>query len=169
MARASEAFSPAGEHVKVGAGGHGEGAGLLLRQAARGGAAVPRTGQRRPEAGGAADDDPLRGGRAGRSTSGTGLVFQSREGGRVELEVEVGGAGRASVAAVMSCVVRPRKTSVFMLSHVTLLRFAEAFMAQFSTFDVQEGAELAEGNGEEAEQQPQEEGGDDQQEEQDEY
>lgn len=56
-----------------------------------------------------------------------------------------------------------------MLSHMTLLRFAEAFMAQFSTFDIQEGAELAEGNGEEAEQQPQEEGGDDQQEEQDEY
>lgn len=62
-----------------------------------------------------------------------------------------------------------RKTSVFMLSHMTLLRFAEAFMAQFSTFHIQEGAELAEGNGEEAEQQPQEEGGDDQQEEQDEY
>lgn len=74
-------FSPAGEHVKVGAGGHGEGAGLLLRQAARGGAAVPKTGQKKRGAGGAADGDPLRGGRAGRSTSGTGLFFQSRGGG----------------------------------------------------------------------------------------
>lgn len=42
-------------------------------------------------------------------------------------------------------------------------------MPQFSIFDIQEGAELAEGNGEEVEQQTQEEGGDDQQEEQDEY
>lgn len=39
----------------------------------------------------------------------------------------------------------------------------------FSVFDIQEGAELAEGNGEEVEQQTHEEGGDDQQEEQDEY
>lgn len=62
-----------------------------------------------------------------------------------------------------------RKTSVFMRNHMTLLRFAEAFTAQFSIFDLQEGAELAEGNGEEVEQQTQEEGGDDQQEEQDEY
>lgn len=58
---------------------------------------------------------------------------------------------------------------MFTQSHVTLLWFSEAFMPPFSTSDIQEGAELAEGNGEEAEQQTQEEGGDDQQEEQDEY
>lgn len=62
-----------------------------------------------------------------------------------------------------------RKTSVFMQSHMTLLWFSEAFMPQFSMLDIQEGAELAEGNGEEVEQQTQEEGGDEQQEEQDEY
>lgn len=42
-------------------------------------------------------------------------------------------------------------------------------MPHFSIYNIQEGAELAEGNGEEVEQQTQEEGGDDQQEEQDEY
>lgn len=56
-----------------------------------------------------------------------------------------------------------------MRSHMTLLWLLEAFMPQFSIFNIQEGAELAEGNGEEVEQQTQEEGGDDQQEEQDEY
>lgn len=45
----------------------------------------------------------------------------------------------------------------------------EQLMMILYAADEQEGAELAEGNGEEAEQQPQEEGGDDQQEEQDEY
>lgn len=49
------------------------------------------------------------------------------------------------------------------------MRFSEAFMRPLSIFDIQEGAELAEGNGKEAEQPSQEEGGDDQQEEQDEY
>lgn len=34
----------AGEHIKVGTGRSGEGAGLLLQQAARGGAAVPGAG-----------------------------------------------------------------------------------------------------------------------------
>lgn len=33
-----------GEHIKVGTGRSGEGAGLLLQQAARGGAAVPGAG-----------------------------------------------------------------------------------------------------------------------------
>lgn len=46
---------------------------------------------------------------------------------------------------------------------------SEVLTPRFSVSDAQEGAELAEGNGEEAEQQIQEEGGDDQQEEQDEY
>lgn len=87
----------------------------------------------------------------------------------LEVVVEVEGLGGRPSLRLCHVWSEKRKTSVFMLSHVTLLRFAEAFMAQFSTFDVQEGAELAEGNGEEAEQQPQEEGGDDQQEEQDEY
>ncbi|TNM98560.1 hypothetical protein fugu_014806 [Takifugu bimaculatus] len=47
--------------------------------------------------------------------------------------------------------------------------FVDRLMEILYASDEQEGAELAEGNGEEAEQQIQEEGGDDQQEEQDEY
>lgn len=62
-----------------------------------------------------------------------------------------------------------RKPPVFVHSHMSSVRFLEVFTPSFSIFDIQEGAELAEGNGEEVEQQTQEEGGDDQQEEQDEY
>lgn len=59
-----------------------------------------------------------------------------------------------------------RKTSVWsrVSSAVPLRCSRPVFLS-----DAQEGAELAEGNGEEAEQQIQEEAGDDQQEEQDEY
>lgn len=52
----------AGEHIKVGSGGRGEGAGLLLQQAARGGAAVPRTRRRKRAVRGPANGDPLRDG-----------------------------------------------------------------------------------------------------------
>lgn len=77
---------------------------------------------------------------------------------------------RSSGGGWAGCHVRPiqRKTQ---LCTVTCLEcgFSEVFTPPSLLSDAQEGAELAEGNGEEAEQQIQEEGGDDQQEEQDEY
>lgn len=74
------------------------------------------------------------------------------------------------VIVVKSCVVQPEKDFFYLWSHMLLVWFLEVFIPHLSIYDIQEGAELAEGNGEEeVEQQTQEEGGDDQQEEQDEY
>lgn len=88
----------------------------------------------------------------------------------LEVVLVVPGVKRGSITVVKSCVVRPEKNlCICAKSHDFAVVFLEAFMSQFSIFDIQEGAELAEGNGEEVEQQTQEEGGDDQQEEQDEY
>lgn len=76
--------------------------------------------------------------------------------------------GRVSVTVVKSCVVQPKKDLwVYAKSHDALV--LRSIHAPILIFDIQEGAELVEGNGEEVEQQTQEEGGDDQQEEQDEY
>lgn len=49
-----------GEHIKVGTGRSGEGAGLLLQQAARGGAAVPGAGWRKRPFCRSANGGPLR-------------------------------------------------------------------------------------------------------------
>lgn len=67
------------------------------------------------------------------------------------------------------CGASGGKTSISAQSHVSGAVFVFTPPPFFSIPAPQEGAELAEGNGEEAEQQTQEEGGDDQQEEQDEY
>lgn len=86
-------FLLVGEHTKIGTGRSGEGAGLLLQQAARGGAAVPGTGRgerrfRRPVNGGS-----LRLRRPGESETSSSSSQSTRAGCRAALSCSDRDAG----------------------------------------------------------------------------